>query len=118
VASVLEGSSVLSGVNSQLVGKAALVDDFVFMDGGGGFVALEVNESRGWVVSVEPQVVVRDVVTNSESAVAVVSLDARFVGTAWQGPVEVVGGSSRAVSKVVLSVPLGLNASGGSGSPG
>jgi len=71
VRSVLEGSSELSGINGQLMRSTILSNNGVFLDRGVGSVGSPVNESSIGSVSVGTQIGSGDVVSQSESTVAV-----------------------------------------------
>jgi hypothetical protein len=117
VRSVLEGSSELSGIKSQLVGGIVLSDNGVILDGRVIGVHGPVNESSIGSVSVGTQIVGRDVVSQSDSAVAVVILDAILVLLAGHGDVQGVQESIVSSSQVVLSGPGGLDAEGRTNTP-
>jgi len=91
--------------------------DRVIIDWRGTSVGFPVNESFTRVVSIDGRIVLqfvkiggRDVVSESENAVAFVVLDASFIFRTWKSPVVDVVPSVNTVSKVVISGILGLDA--------
>jgi hypothetical protein len=93
-----------------LVRSAILSDDGVFLDGRVLSVGSPVNESSVGSVTVGAQISSGDVVSHTEDAVAVVSLDASFVGRSGEGDVEGVSETSGTVTQVVFSGPGSLHA--------
>jgi hypothetical protein len=111
VRSVLESTSELSGIQSKLVGKTILFDDRVVLDRRGFSILGPVNESLVGSVSIGSKVIGRNVVSDSENAVAVILLDAFLFVAGRESPVEGVGNSTTAVSEVVVTRERSLNAS-------
>lgn len=106
--SVLEGSAELRGINGQSnVGTILQEDIWVSVDRG---VKVRVRNVDG-VVSVAFEFSSRDIVSDSENTVAVVSINAVFVSSSRKGPVESVGETSNSVSKMVVSVERRRNTS-------
>jgi len=118
VRSVLESSSVLSGINSEEEVKSFNLNDIVLVDRGLGSVGVPVDEFLVRSVSVSSQISSRDVVSESEDAIAVVSANATFFRFGWQGPVKEVVVDSVSVSKVVFSGNWSLFASRSRDTPG
>jgi len=102
--SILEGSSELRSINGKShVGSRSIIGG-VLHDGGSLAVGGPIDESRIGSVSIDSQISSGDVVSNSESAVAVVVGNAREILGEGQGPVViVVVASSTSVSKMVVS---------------
>jgi hypothetical protein len=101
--SVLEGSSVLSGINSQKEVESFDLDDVVLVNRGLGSVFVPVNEFLVWSVSVSSEISSGNVVSDSEDTIAVVSRNATFFRRRWQSPVKEVVVDSISVSKMVFS---------------
>jgi hypothetical protein len=118
VRSVLEGSSELGGIQGQLVDGIILGYEGVLLDGGVDGVHGPVNESSVGSVGVGAHIVGGDVVSQSESAVAVVILDAILVLLGGEGDIDGVGESIVTSSQMVLAGPGGLDAEGRRDSPG
>jgi hypothetical protein len=100
-----------------LVRSTILSDDGVFLDGGVLSVGGPVNESSVGSVTVGTQISSGDVVSHTEDAVAVVGLNASFVGRSGEGDVEGVGKATGTVTQMVFSGPGSLHAEGSSDSP-
>jgi hypothetical protein len=109
VCSVLEGSSVLSGIKSELVRGTILRYDGVVLDRGVSCIGGPVNESGIGSVSVGSQIVCGDVVSDSQHAIAVIVGNAsEVVRGHGEGPVVAVElGGIHSVSKVIVSAPGG-----------
>lgn len=117
VRSVLEGSSVLGGVNGKEEVESFNLHDVVLVNRGLGCVALPVNELLVGSVSILSKISSGNVVSDSENTVTVVSLDAGFFGFGWDGPVKEVVVNTISVSKVVFSGDRGSLAGRGWDSP-
>jgi len=118
VRSVLEGSSELGGIDGQLVDGIVLGNQGIFLDGRVDGVRGPVNESSVGSVGVGSHIVGGDVVSQTDSTVAVVALDAILVLAGGEGNVDGVGVSIVAGSQMVLAGPGGLDAEGSGHSPG
>jgi hypothetical protein len=77
--SILEGSSVLAGIESELVRSTILLDDRIVLHRGSITVGSPVDEASIGSVTVRSEIVGGDVVSESKHAVAVVVLNARQV---------------------------------------
>jgi len=120
VRSVLEGSAELVSVHGHLHDSwwgCGNIGEHVVVDRGSSSVVFPVNEVGRWVVSVKSSSIFsvvkisgRDVVSQSQNAVAVVVGNARKVRSSGKGPVVVIVVSTQAVSEVVVSREGGNNA--------
>jgi len=111
--SILEGSSELRMINGKShVGSGSIISG-VLHNGGSLSVHAPVNESRIGSVSVGTQIGGGDVVSDSESTVAVVVSNASKVGRGGESPVVLVGVTSiSSVSEEVVSGEGSLDAIG------
>jgi len=110
VRSVLEGSSELRSIQSQLMGSTILSEDLIILDGGVLSVGSPVNESSIGSVSVGTKIGSRDVVSQSHGTVAVVLANALLVLLSGESNVDSVQVSLRTRSQMILSGPGSLNA--------
>jgi len=117
VRSVLEGSSELGGIHGQLMRSTILSNNLVFRDGGVGSVGSPVNESSIGSVSIGSHISSGDVVSQSESTVAVVLANAFFITTSGESDVDGVIITSSTSTQMVFSGPGGLNAKRSSNLP-
>jgi len=118
VGSVLEGSSELTGIKGQLVWLSILHEDGIVLNRGGFCVGSCIDESSIGSVSVLTQISGRDVVSQSQDAVARVGLNARLAFLTRKSPVEVVLVTILSISKVVVSAPRSNDALRSFNSPG
>jgi len=86
----LEGSSELSGIQSQLMRSTILCFNGGVLDRGVSSVGSPVNESSIGSVSIVTQISSGNVVSQSESTVAVGFLDAGFITSFGHGNVDSV----------------------------
>jgi hypothetical protein len=114
VRSVLEGTTVLVGVEGQGVVKITNDDDRVVLDGRALVVVARIDHVLA-TLDVSPSIVVtrRDVVTETEDAV--LTLFRR--GQSGDDPAVDVGHARARVTQMVVSVPLGGDAVGSSNAP-
>jgi len=110
VSSVLEGSSELGSVHCESEVDSTGGRSGVLFDGSIGIVHLPVNEVGVGSGGIWSSISSRDVVSESQDTVAVVSADARKILVGWESPVVGGGETIDGVTQVVVSRPSGLNA--------
>lgn len=119
VRSVLESSSELRGIDSKGVVAILIGDGGVLSDGGIRCVHVPIDKSRGRAVSGGTQIGGGNVVSDSQSAVAVIGSNARESSSNGHGPVVLVGVTTvTSVTQKVISGKRGLDAIGSSMSVG
>jgi hypothetical protein len=88
VRSILEGSSELGSIHSQLVNLTILGNKRILSNRGVSSIHSPVNESSVRSVGIGTQIGSGNVVSESENTVAVVLLDARFIVRSGHGNVD------------------------------
>jgi len=108
---VLEGSSELSGVESQSHVLSVLRNGGIISNGGVGSVGGPVNKARVWSVSIGSQIEGGDVVSQSKNTVAIVVPNARDLRSRGKSPVVAGLESIDGVAEMVISRPHSWKAS-------
>ncbi len=112
VRSVLEGSSELGGIQSQLMRSTILSDDFIVLNRGVISVGSPVNETSIGSVSIGAEIGGGDVISDSEGTVAVILSNAFLILRGGESDVDGVEVSVGTRSQMVFSGPWSLDTEG------